>query len=115
MNGKYFSITSLHKFEKPVSIKEEMIKDVIITYWPFQESDTLIMPFYRFCIEFPDYKQDNGLNRYSYFYVFSQNIFQMILFGGMNFKRLYLFRVFVFFIQIRSLHRRIRTYGNTPF
>ena len=69
MNGKYFSITSLHKFEKPVSIKEEMIKDVIITYWPFQESDTLIMPFYRFCIEFPDYKQDNGLNRYSYFYV----------------------------------------------
>ena len=69
MNGKYFSITSLHKFEKPVSIKEEVIKDVIITYWPFQESDTLIMPFYRFCIEFPDYKQDNGLNRYSYFYV----------------------------------------------
>ena len=52
MNGKYFSITSLHKFEKPVSIKEEVIKDVIITYWPFQESDTLIMPFYRFCIRF---------------------------------------------------------------
>ena len=69
IDGKYFSITSLHKFEGPVSIKEEMIKDVVITYWPFQESDAFIMPFYRFCVEFPQYKQDNGLNRYSYFYV----------------------------------------------